>query len=135
MKLCGHATLAAAHILFGSSVTDSSTIQFVSLSGVLIAKRVPETTNNGNKSFSIELDFPTTDILHCDNPDNDLISKALNGAPFVEVKTTFPENDLLVLRYTTSILFISPVRHEQEMSAYSLFCCRLCFQQERMWRG
>ncbi|CAM8894464.1 unnamed protein product [Rhodiola kirilowii] len=96
VKLCGHATLAAAHTLFLSNLVDSSTIEFDTLSGVLTAKRVTG-TSNGDQSFSIELNFPSTTIVQCDSSDTELISKALNVADFVEVKTTLPENDLLVV--------------------------------------
>lgn len=52
VELCGHGTLAAAHVLFETgTVTRGETIRFETLSGALIAER---------KSGRIELDFPAT---------------------------------------------------------------------------
>lgn len=41
VKLCGHATLAAAHALFSSDLVDTDVIEFVTISGVLTAKKIP----------------------------------------------------------------------------------------------
>jgi len=49
VKLCGHATLATAHIMWQEEIIQSDKINFNTLSGVLSAERV------GN---SIRLDFP-----------------------------------------------------------------------------
>lgn len=49
VKLCGHATLASAHILYQESIVVNGTIQFESLSGILRVFR--------NKNF-LTLDFP-----------------------------------------------------------------------------
>ncbi|WP_028982104.1 PhzF family phenazine biosynthesis protein [Sporocytophaga myxococcoides] len=49
VKLCGHATLATAHIMWQEGITQSDKIDFHTLSGVLSAERVGE---------SIQLDFP-----------------------------------------------------------------------------
>ena len=49
VKLCGHATLASAHILYQESIVVNGTIQFESLSGILSVFR--------NKNF-LTLDFP-----------------------------------------------------------------------------
>ncbi|KAK9945333.1 hypothetical protein M0R45_010853 [Rubus argutus] len=40
VKLCGHATLAAAHTLFKSGSISSDVIEFLTLSGILTAKKV-----------------------------------------------------------------------------------------------
>eukprot|EP00475_Leptophrys_vorax_P030092 TRINITY_DN44807_c0_g1_i1.p2 TRINITY_DN44807_c0_g1~~TRINITY_DN44807_c0_g1_i1.p2 ORF type:complete len:550 (+),score=-5.51 TRINITY_DN44807_c0_g1_i1:252-1901(+) len=42
VKLCGHATLAAAHLLFSSGLVDSDEVIFHTFSGPLAARRVPE---------------------------------------------------------------------------------------------
>ncbi len=67
VKLCGHATLSAAKILFDHYHISSKEIFFETLSGVLKAKRVDE---------GIELDFPlsTPDPI----PFNESIIRALN---------------------------------------------------------
>jgi len=41
VKLCGHATLATTHTLFSSGLVDTDVIKFVTISGVLAAKKIP----------------------------------------------------------------------------------------------
>lgn len=98
MDLCGHATLASAHILFSNNLVDSEIVEFVTVSGILTAKRVPLPSES---TLLIELDFPV--VPTCEfNAIDDLyvFSKALNGATIVDVKAT--KNDILV-----SIFFVS----------------------------
>lgn len=74
VKLCGHATLAASHILFEKGLTHSDKITFNCLSGELSVK----TTNNG-----YVLDFPlqkTGDLL-----DKEPFVKALHTTAIQEV--------------------------------------------------
>lgn len=107
VRLCGHATLAAAYTLFNSGLVNSNTIEFVTLSGVLTAKRVPEdkaldttTFQNGeaNALFSIELDFPTVPIIEFNSLEiSDSVSKALDNTPIIDILKTTTENDLLVV--------------------------------------
>lgn len=101
VKLCGHATLAAAHFLYTSGLVNVDIIEFSTLSGILTAKRVqhPEnlTLENGDRkdSFSIELDFPIIQLTEFDCPVDLTISQCLNGVSAVEIlKTTV--NDLFV---------------------------------------
>lgn len=71
VNLCGHATLAAAHILFEYQYCDSSReIRFDSKSGDLIAKKV------GNK---IELNFPQLFVNKADS--NEILEKAFDIKP------------------------------------------------------
>ncbi|KDP21483.1 hypothetical protein JCGZ_21954 [Jatropha curcas] len=99
IRLCGHATLAASHILFSNGWVNSSTIEFVTLSGFLIAKKVTEISNREAKQgFFIELDFPVTPLTdEFNSVDISQISKALNGASIIDVKKTTTEGDLLVV--------------------------------------
>ncbi len=61
VDLCGHATLASAHVLWTcGSVTSAATISFHTRSGLLRA---------GNKDGMIELDFPTTPPSEASPPD------------------------------------------------------------------
>lgn len=55
--ICGHATLATAHILWQEQHTYSDTIWFESLAGPLVAKR--------NESGAISLDFPSKPVEAC----------------------------------------------------------------------
>ncbi|KAK3437791.1 hypothetical protein EUGRSUZ_C01250 [Eucalyptus grandis] len=104
VNLCGHATLAATHALFTSGKVDSDTIQYVTLSGTLTAKRVSEietagtsTYQNGDApGFSIELVFPVVPISECDSENASSLSRVFDGASIVEVKKT-AKDDLLVV--------------------------------------
>ncbi|KAL3746170.1 hypothetical protein ACJRO7_015163 [Eucalyptus globulus] len=104
VNLCGHATLAATHALFTSGKVDSDTIQYVTLSGTLTAKRVSEietavasTYQNGDApGFSIELVFPIVPISECDSENASSLSRVFDGASIVEVKKT-AKDDLLVI--------------------------------------
>ncbi|XP_058200299.1 uncharacterized protein LOC131315197 isoform X2 [Rhododendron vialii] len=106
VKLCGHGSLAASHFLFNSGLFQSNNIEFLTLSGVLTAKRVPETkqadflnSENGEaqRYFSIELNFPATPLTEFDSAEIPWISKALNGASMIDMKKTTPDRDLLVV--------------------------------------
>ncbi|CAN8311094.1 unnamed protein product [Cochlearia groenlandica] len=100
VDLCGHATLASAHVLFSNYLVDSDYVEFSTLSGILKAKRLPLTSppkeSESESAFLIELDFPlvpTSEINSC--TDLSGISKALNGPDIVDVKAT--KNDILVV--------------------------------------
>ncbi|KAL7172336.1 hypothetical protein ACSBR2_031933 [Camellia fascicularis] len=99
VKLCGHATLAAAHFLFTSGLVNSDKIEFLTLSGVLTAKRVPEAQNNGklDDCFLIELDFPVVPLTEFDSAEVPSISKALSNASVIELKKTTTAEDLFVV--------------------------------------
>ncbi|KAK2455573.1 putative isomerase [Trifolium repens] len=104
VNLCGHATLAAAHTLFSSGLVDKNVIEFVTLSGVLTAKKIPtingtSAQNNGEAKdgFYIELDFPADPIAEFNSSDTSLISEALNGASITDIKRTAIADNLLVV--------------------------------------
>ncbi|GMP91047.1 hypothetical protein CsSME_00041913 [Camellia sinensis var. sinensis] len=93
VKLCGHGTLAASHFLFTSGLVNANRIEFLTLSGVLIAKRVPESQD----CFLIELDFPKVPLADFDSAEVPSISKALGGASVIDLKITTTEDDLIVV--------------------------------------
>jgi PhzF family phenazine biosynthesis protein len=71
VKLCGHATLSSAHILYETGlVKETSPIVFSTLSGRLIARR------RGDK---IELDFPAYKVEKA--PSNEAVNRALGITP------------------------------------------------------
>jgi PhzF family phenazine biosynthesis protein len=104
VKLCGHATLAAAHILFTSELLHSDLIEFSTLSGILTAKRIPDSEHQNSSvsgeeksSFFIELDFPVIKVdteFKCD--ESSAVSNALIGVTVTEIKKT-AYNDLFVV--------------------------------------
>ncbi|KAK4273136.1 hypothetical protein QN277_021592 [Acacia crassicarpa] len=105
VKLCGHATLAAAHTLFSSGSVASNTVEFVTLSGVLTAKKIPDISIAGASGlenvenldrYSIELDFPADPPSEFHSSETSQISAALEGASIVEIKRSSIGDYLLV---------------------------------------
>ncbi|XP_050942697.1 uncharacterized protein LOC103492687 isoform X1 [Cucumis melo] len=99
IELCGHATLAAAHVLFSTGLVNSNIIEFSTLSEILTAKKFPDHVNllevnsnvisNGESqdSYFIELDFPVFSTVELDSAVVvSSISKALNVASIVDIK-------------------------------------------------
>ncbi len=74
VPLCGHATLAAAHVLYSHINVESELVSFKTLSGVLKAKRVEE---------GIRLDFPRNDPVKMEPPEPML--KALGLSSWMNV--------------------------------------------------
>jgi len=106
VKLCGHATLAAAHTLFSSGLVDTNIIEFVTLSGLLTAKRIPainissaSNLQNGETEdgFYIELDFPADPVTDFNFDEPSLVSGALSGAFVIDIRRTQVADDLLVI--------------------------------------
>ncbi|KAI3449614.1 hypothetical protein Pfo_006279 [Paulownia fortunei] len=118
VKLCGHATLAASHFLFTYDLVKSNMIEFLTLSGILTAKRVPDTkvsdssnSLNGNEpdSFLIELDFPVVPITGYDGAaEVSTISKSLNGASVNEIQKTTGDDLLVVLPSGEAVVEVEP---------------------------
>ncbi|KAK7277657.1 hypothetical protein RJT34_22672 [Clitoria ternatea] len=108
VKLCGHATLAAAHTLFSYGLVDSDVIEFETLSGLLTAKKIStiDITNASNlqsgkahDGFYIELDFPVDPVtdINSNESETSQISGALNGASIVDIKRTQIGDNLVVV--------------------------------------
>ncbi|KAK2455571.1 putative isomerase [Trifolium repens] len=109
VNICAHATLAASHALFSSGLVDNNvTIEFVTQSGILTAKKISmingtshlKNLQNGNKAkdvLHIELDFPADPITELNIDDTSLISQALDGASIVDLKRTQIQHDILVV--------------------------------------
>jgi len=117
VELCGHATLAAAHALFSSGSVNSNIIEFVTLSGILTAKKFQETTasnssdiQNGESQecFLIELDFPTIPTIDFNSEEVSSISNALNGASVIDIKKTTTDALFVVLPSGESVVEIQP---------------------------
>lgn len=102
VKLCGHATIAAAQTLFTSGKIDSDFIEFDTLSGILTAKKVPDDSNirdghEAHKGFVIELNFPADPSTGFNSVENSLISKAFGGVFVIDVKMTTNLGYLIVV--------------------------------------
>ena len=111
VKLCGHATLAASHFIFSSGLVKVNVIEFMTLSGVLTARRVslPEVSVLlKSDGFCTELDFPVVPLVEYTSAEVSNISQSLNGASIVDIKKRTTEDDLLVCVWLCSnILLIS----------------------------
>ena len=70
VKLCGHATLASAYVLFEILGYDKDELVFDSLSGPLIVKK---------KDGKLEMDFPTQEPVECPFPTD--LEKGLGKTP------------------------------------------------------
>jgi len=70
VSLCGHATLAAAHVVFARNPKEPSTITFDSLSGPLRVFK---------EGDLLTLDFPAQDGIRCDTLA--ALSRGLGGSP------------------------------------------------------
>ncbi|XP_014513002.1 uncharacterized protein LOC106771522 isoform X2 [Vigna radiata var. radiata] len=90
VKICGHATLAAAHKLFSSGLVDTHIIEFYTVSGVVTAKKITANLQNGAvcDGFDIEIDLPAHPIIECNLDETSQISGALNGASIIDIKRT-----------------------------------------------
>ena len=94
VDLCGHATLAAAHVLFERLGTVGDTIRFQSRSGLLIAKR---------KADGVTLDFPAFSATPCKTP------PGLETALGARVVACLKADDLLaVLEDETVVRNVTP---------------------------
>ncbi|KAM4133846.1 hypothetical protein ACJW30_01G362800 [Castanea mollissima] len=118
VELCGHATLAAAHALFSSGLVNCNIIEFVTLSGILTAKKFQEAKASNisdiqnvesQDCFLIELDFPTIPTTDFNSEEVSSISNALNGASVIDIKKTATSDDLfVVLPSGESVVEIQP---------------------------
>ncbi|PSS06388.1 Phenazine biosynthesis PhzF protein [Actinidia chinensis var. chinensis] len=117
VKLCGHATLAASHFLFTSGLVNTNKIEFLTLSGVLTAKRVPKATQteslsleNGDAQdcFLIELDFPVVPLTEFDSAEVSSISQALNGASVIDLRKTTTGDLFVVLPSGKAVADLQP---------------------------
>ncbi|MEM9891121.1 MAG: PhzF family phenazine biosynthesis protein [Actinomycetota bacterium] len=77
VDLCGHATLATAHVLFSEGLVDGPEIRFHTRSGVLICRR------DGD---AVVMDFPSNPPVPSGPVDG--LAEAL-GVPVLEVATSF----------------------------------------------
>ena len=87
-------------------LVNSNIIEFVTLSGILTAKKFQETKasnisdiQNGESQdcFLIELDFPTIPTIDSNSEEVSSISNAFNGASVIDIKNTTTSDGLLVM--------------------------------------
>ncbi|XP_065861170.1 uncharacterized protein [Euphorbia lathyris] len=121
VNLCGHATLAAAHTLFSNGLVHADSIEFDTLSGILTAKKVPQisgtdvSSNQNSKEidcFLIELNFPSVSTDEVNSVDFATISKALNGASIIDIRTTTSDDLLVVVPSAKAVTDLQPLFDE-----------------------
>ena len=76
VRLCGHATLATAHVLYERLGFSQARIRFTTLSGDLFVQR---------EGHQYTLDFPAQIPVRCESPD--LLAEALGAEPHEVLKT------------------------------------------------
>ncbi|CDO97993.1 unnamed protein product [Coffea canephora] len=119
VQLCGHATLAASQTLFTYGLVNSHRIEFLTLSGILTARRISKSRasesielqngDNAQEDYFIELDFPVVPVTGFNSADISEISKSLNGASVVEIlKTTTAEDLVVVLPSEKAVAELEP---------------------------
>ncbi|GAA2284652.1 oxidoreductase [Streptomyces ruber] len=85
VAMCGHATLATAHVL-ATTGAHNGPVRFATLSGVLVA--------TPHQDGTITLDFPTAPLTPADVPDG--VADALGAEPLTAFDTGPNVGDLLV---------------------------------------
>jgi PhzF family phenazine biosynthesis protein len=109
VSLCGHATLASAHILWEERlVPESESIQFYTKSGTLPVRRT---------AGLIEMDFPARKVVPTD--DNVQINHALGVAPTFTGRYVAPNGDLYLLRVASDDIVKRIAPDFQELLATS----------------
>ena len=82
VKLCGHATLASAHVLFEHLKYEGSLIKFHCLSGVLTTER---------SQYGLSLDLPIEPVKPV------VVSKMISDAVCAQVQEAYEADDLVVV--------------------------------------
>jgi len=88
IELCGHATLASAHVLWTEGIEDADVLTFHTMSGELRARRL---------SGAIELDFPVNHAA-----DAALDAEVLDALGVTPVRTAATANGWLVVEVATA---------------------------------
>ncbi|TLS44076.1 PhzF family phenazine biosynthesis protein [Streptomyces montanus] len=98
VAMCGHATLATAHVL-ASTGAATGAVRFATKSGVLIA--------TANEDGSVTLDFPTAPLTRVETPEG--VAEALGAAPLTTHDTGPNVGDLLIeLADEKTVLGLTP---------------------------
>lgn len=94
VDLCGHATLASAHFLLTSGITEAQTLEFLTRSAILKATKLDllkennlsRPCNDGGESFLIELNFPLIEAINLNSAEIPSIPNTLNGLSIVNIQ-------------------------------------------------
>ncbi len=94
VALCGHATLAAAHVLFSHLGAEDEQLRFHTRSGVLVVQRLAD---------GLAMDFPASTPQPCDAP-----AALLQGLGIAPVEVLAAEDYLVVYRNEAELRSLSP---------------------------
>ncbi|XP_058077773.1 uncharacterized protein LOC131226100 [Magnolia sinica] len=118
IKPCGHGTLAASHFLFTSGLAGTDQIEYLTKAGLLTAKRVNgfrlldsisrPSNHEVDKSFSIELNFPTIAVIECNSMEIPSIPRTLNGALVIDMMKTTHGYAIVVLSSGKAVADVQP---------------------------
>jgi len=114
VPLCGHATLATAHVLFERFGVNIEKLSFQTLSGVLYAEKV---------SDGVRLDFPRNDPVRIETPDSLLEALGLSACEEVQYSET---NQKLLVRLDNQ---------EQVLGIQPDFNALIAMENALGWRG
>lgn len=81
-------------------MNNNATIEFVTNTGNLTAKKISVTTNceaSKDAAFYVELNFPVDPITNFKFDDTLVISRAMKGASIVDIMRTHVQDDILVI--------------------------------------
>ncbi len=95
VDLCGHATLATAHLLFERNQIQGDTVTFQSKSGPLPVRRYED--------GQLEMDFPAQEFEHCKTPE-----ALLSGLGVTPVETYRSMDYMAVLKSQQDVIDCSP---------------------------
>ena len=118
MKICGHGTLACAHVLFSTGIVKGNKVEFLTQSGAFVAEKIwrSKQQNLDNEStemdmdierdkyFLVQLHFPLWHPTKLNPPELELVPKSVQGSSMVNVMKMARENDLIVSLRTTTIM-------------------------------
>jgi len=98
VPLCGHATLAAAFVIFTEIEKKLTSVRFESKSGLLVVQR---------KNSLLEMDFPAYQMIPCQNPPKQLLHGLAHHARDIFIVEEDP-NYYVVFKTEDEVLAIEP---------------------------
>uniref|UniRef100_A0A0C9QSP6 TSA: Wollemia nobilis Ref_Wollemi_Transcript_11410_1993 transcribed RNA sequence n=1 Tax=Wollemia nobilis TaxID=56998 RepID=A0A0C9QSP6_9CONI len=118
VDLCGHATLAAAHLLFETGIVEDDTVVFHTKSGVLKARKVkgydeppPKGTKPSkqqSRTCLVELDFPIVSVSKCESVEVEKLSDVLGNDKIVWAGKTSAGNYLVEVPSSGDVKLLKP---------------------------
>ncbi|KMT00970.1 hypothetical protein BVRB_9g222340 [Beta vulgaris subsp. vulgaris] len=120
VKICAHGTLASAHAIFSTGMVQGNDVEFVTKSGVLLAKRILENQNGEtlkkqlkSNKFLIQLCFPLYSAVQLDPSEINFIPKSLKGQSTINFVKMSRENDLIVeLESSKDVIDFNPIEED-----------------------